>query len=64
MEEKEKGKCEEKRNINRCCKQAPSEIQKKDQWQHDLATSTANKISQVSQFSLASYCIRLRFLIY
>lgn len=31
---------------DRCCKQAPSEIQKKDRWQHDLATSTANKISQ------------------
>jgi len=47
---------------DRCCEQAPSEIQK-DRWQHDLATSTANKNSQVSQFSLAaSYCYRLRFL--
>jgi hypothetical protein len=62
---KEKGKCEEKKNTDRCCEKAPSEIQKKDRWQHDLATSTANKNSQVSQFSLAaSYCHRLRFLIY
>jgi hypothetical protein len=50
---------------DRCCEQAPSEIQRKEQWQHDLATSTANKNSQVSQFTLAaSYCYRLRFLIY